>query len=57
MGAAIVATNAPALATRVRDLRAVLDAWLVELERPDGPDEAAIVERLEAARAMLDAAR
>jgi len=57
MGAAIVATNAPALAARVRDLRAVLDAWLVELERPDGPDEVAIVERLEGARAMLDAAR
>lgn len=55
MGAAIVATNAPALATRVRDLRAVLDAWLVELERSNGPDETAIAERLEAARAMLDA--
>ena len=37
MGAAIAATNAPALAARLRDLRAVLDAWLAELERPGGP--------------------
>ena len=28
----------PAIAARLRDLSAVLDAWLVELERPDGPD-------------------
>lgn len=53
MGAAIAATNAPALAARLRDLRVVLDAWLAELERPGGPDERAIVERLAAARAML----
>jgi len=57
MGAAIVATNAPALAARVRDLRAVLDTWLAELERADGPDEAAVARRLEAARALLDPAR
>ena len=42
MGAAIAATNAPALAARVRDLRAVLDDWLAELERAGGPDEAAV---------------
>jgi prephenate dehydrogenase len=54
MGAAIVATNAPALAARLRDLRAVLDGWLEELERPDGPDEEAALERLAAARAALD---
>jgi prephenate dehydrogenase len=54
MGAAIVATNAPALAVRLRDLRAVLDAWLAELERPDGPDETAVRDRLAAARASLD---
>ena len=41
MGAAIVATNAPAIAARLRDLRAVLDDWLAVLERPGGPDEAA----------------
>jgi prephenate dehydrogenase len=54
MGAAIVATNAPALAARLRELRAVLDAWLEELERPGGPDEAAARERLAAARGALD---
>ena len=54
MGAAIVATNAPALATRLRDLRAVLDVWLEELERPGGPDEEATRERLAAARGALD---
>lgn len=54
MGAAIVATNAPAIATRLRDLRVVLDAWLAELERPGGPDETAIAERLRAARSFLD---
>jgi hypothetical protein len=39
---------------RIRDFQAVLDAWLSELEQPGGPDEAAIAERLRAARAMLD---
>jgi prephenate dehydrogenase len=53
MGAAIAVTNAPALAARLRDLSSVLDAWLVELERPGGPDEAAIAARLAAARAEL----
>jgi prephenate dehydrogenase len=57
MGAAITVTNAPALAARIRDLQAVLDAWLVELERPGGPDEATIRERLAAARAVLDQRR
>ena len=57
MGAAIASTNAPALAARLRDLRAVLDAWLNELERPGGPDEAAMVQRLAAARAILDERR
>jgi prephenate dehydrogenase len=54
MGAAIVATNADALAARVRDLRAALDAWLAELERVGGPDEAAVTLRLETARAVLE---
>ncbi len=54
MGAAIAVTNAPALAGRIRDVRAVLDAWLVELERRNGPNETAIAERLAAARAILD---
>jgi hypothetical protein len=55
MGAAIAATNATALAGRLRDLQAVLDAWLEELERPGGPDEPAIAARLEAVRARLEA--
>jgi len=54
MGAAIVATNAPALAVRLRDLRAVLDAWLSELERSGGPDEAVVREWLTAARTIVD---
>jgi prephenate dehydrogenase len=54
MGAAIAATNATALAARLRDMQAVLDAWLADLERPGGPDEAALVERLHAARARLE---
>ena len=40
MGAGIVVTNAPALADRLRDLRAVLERWQAELERPGGPDAA-----------------
>ncbi len=55
MAAAIATTNASAIAARLRDLRAVIDAWLVELERPDGPDEAAIEARLGSARARLEA--
>ena len=56
MGAAIAATNAAALAERLRDLREALDAWLADLERPGGPDEAAIAARLRAARARLEEA-
>jgi len=54
MGAAIAATNSAALAARLRDLQAVLDEWQAELERPGGPDQAAILERLRAARSRLD---
>ena len=57
MGAAIAVTNASALAGRIRDLQAVLESWLTELERSDEPDEAAISKRLRAARAMLDETR
>ena len=39
MGAGILATNGPAVAARLRDLRAVIDDWLAALERPGGPDE------------------
>lgn len=54
MGTGIAATNAPMLAARLREYRAVLDAWIVDLERDGGPDEAAIAARLLAARARLD---
>jgi prephenate dehydrogenase len=55
MGAGIIATNAPALAARVRDLMAALDGWLAELERPGGPDGGDIAERLRSARERLEA--
>jgi prephenate dehydrogenase len=54
MGAGILATNAPAIAARLRDLRTVIDAWLAELERADGPDPAALASRLAAARRRLE---
>jgi prephenate dehydrogenase len=54
MGAAIMVTNAEALVARVRDLRTALDAWLNELERVGGPDEAAVTRRLETARTVLE---
>ena len=54
MGAGILATNAPAIAARLRDLRTVIDAWLAELERADGPDPAALTARLAAARRRLE---
>ena len=54
MGAGIVATNAPAVAARVRDLMAALEGWLAELERPGGPDEGAVADRLRAARERLE---
>ncbi len=56
MGAGIAATNAVALAARLRAYRDRLDAWLALLEAagPDGlPDEAALRARLEAARQRL----
>lgn len=54
MGAGIVATNGPAIAGRLRDLRDVLDSWLAELERDGGPDAAAVATRLSAARRRLE---
>jgi prephenate dehydrogenase len=59
MGAAILATNAPAVAARLRDLRNVLDEWIAVLDRtstPDAPesaDEIALRDRLAAARTLL----
>ena len=54
MGTGIVVTNGPALAARIRDLRAVLDGWLAELERPGGSDAVAVADRLRAARERLE---
>jgi prephenate dehydrogenase len=54
MGAAIAATNAMALAGRVRDVRVVLDDWLAELERSGGPDEDSLDARLRGVRDRLD---
>lgn len=55
MGAGIVATNGPAIAERVRDLIAVLEDWLAELERPGGPEVDEVAERLRAVRDRLEA--
>jgi len=55
MGSGIVTTNAAAVAARIRDLMAVLEAWATELERPGGPDPAAVQGRLSDARAVLEA--
>jgi hypothetical protein len=54
MGAGIVATNAAALAERLRNLQTTLDTWRLELERPGGPDEDAVADRLGAAKARLE---
>ncbi len=55
MGAGIVATNAPAIASRLRDLIGVLEDWQAELERPGGPDGLIVADRLQEARARLEA--
>jgi prephenate dehydrogenase len=56
MGVGIVATNGPAIAERLHELRSVIDAWLAELERPGGPEVAALAGRLAAARRRLEEA-
>jgi prephenate dehydrogenase len=50
MGAGILATNAAPVASRIRELVAVLESWAADLERPGGPDETALAERLRSAR-------
>jgi prephenate dehydrogenase len=55
MGSGITVTNASAIAARLRDLIAVLETWLRELERQDGPDADAVAERLRSARDRLEA--
>jgi prephenate dehydrogenase len=52
MGTGILATNGPAVADRLRDLRGVLDGWLAELDAVP-PDPAGLRQRLMVARARL----
>ncbi len=54
VAAGIAATNGPAIASRLRDLRAVLDEWLVALEAESGPDAVVLTERFRAARVRLE---
>jgi prephenate dehydrogenase len=53
MGTGIAVTNAGQLAVQLRALRTIVDGWPADLERPAGPDEAAVRDRLAAARALL----
>jgi prephenate dehydrogenase len=54
MGSGILTTNRSAVAGRVRDLIAVLERWLADLERDgDAVADADIVDRLRAARERL----
>ncbi len=56
MGAGIVATNGPEIAARIRDLIAVLEGWSSAISAANGPDEAAVADRLRVARERLAAA-
>ena len=53
MGAGIAATNSAAIAGRLRDLRAAIDSWLVDLESDGEPDADALLARFKSARARL----
>jgi prephenate dehydrogenase len=53
MGAGILATNAAEVASRLRDLRRVLDTWIDDLEQGSAPDDR-LMARLVAARARLE---
>jgi prephenate dehydrogenase len=53
MGAGIAAMNSAALAGRLRDVRAVIDSWIADLERDGGPDADALLTRFTAARDRL----
>ena len=57
MGAGIAATNGPAIARGLRDLRDVLDTWIDELEgQAGGPDPGRLEARLRAVRDRLERA-
>ncbi len=53
MGAGIAATNEAALARALRAYGARIDEWIAALERPGGPDEAALLARFQAANDRL----
>jgi len=53
MGAGIAATNAGAIAARLRDVRAAIDEWIAELERDGGPDSEVLLARFASARRRL----
>lgn len=55
MGADIAATNAAALAVRLRAYRDRIDAWIAALEAPGGPDADRLHDALVRARRRLDA--
>jgi prephenate dehydrogenase len=54
MGAGIAATNAAAIAAGLRNLRAVLDAWIADLDRAGGPDPSRLEARLRGVRDRLE---
>ncbi len=56
IGAGILAMNAPAVAARLRDTRAVIDEWIAVLDGPRGPSGDELVERLDAVRRRLEEA-
>ena len=57
MGAGIAISNAVELAARIRELQAVLDGWLSDLDpATGGPDARALEARLQAAKAVLESA-
>ena len=53
MGAGIAATNSAALAARLRDVRTVIDSWIEELDKADGPDADLLLARFMSARQRL----
>ncbi len=53
MGAGIAATNAAAIADRLRDVQDEIDEWIAELERKGGPDADALRRRFESAKGRL----
>jgi prephenate dehydrogenase len=54
MATGIAATNGPAIAARLRDLRAVIDEWLADLDGAD-PDPSRLADRFGAALERLEA--